>query len=221
MSLYISGGSKGGVGKSILTMAFLDHLQAQEKVPLLIESDDSNPDVWKAYRDSIDCAVLNLEEEAGWLSLLDHFASYDGPIVVNTGARNIGAIERYAPLLLQGQKELQKPIYTLWIINRGRDSVELLKNHMDALGEHPTWVFRNLFFGPSESFNRYNDSKLRKQINPLGGTLDFPELAARVIDALHDQRLTINEAEKQLPFGNKIALQGWRSSIHNLLEVIT
>jgi CO dehydrogenase nickel-insertion accessory protein CooC1 len=39
------GGSKGGVGKAMVTMAILDHLMEMGQRPLSIESDTSNPDV--------------------------------------------------------------------------------------------------------------------------------------------------------------------------------
>jgi MinD superfamily P-loop ATPase len=42
------GGGKRGVGKSMVTMAILDHLM-EMSATALIECDTSNPDVWKAY----------------------------------------------------------------------------------------------------------------------------------------------------------------------------
>ncbi|MBQ5158889.1 protein mobD, partial [Citrobacter freundii] len=45
-SIYLIGGSKGGVGKSLVTMATVDYLQERGESVLLIESDTSNPDVW-------------------------------------------------------------------------------------------------------------------------------------------------------------------------------
>jgi len=44
------GGSKGGVGKSVMTLATVDHLLEQGANVLLVECDTSNPDVWKAYK---------------------------------------------------------------------------------------------------------------------------------------------------------------------------
>ena len=44
------GGSKGGVGKSVMTLATVDHLLEQGANVLLVEYDTSNPDVWKAYK---------------------------------------------------------------------------------------------------------------------------------------------------------------------------
>jgi CO dehydrogenase nickel-insertion accessory protein CooC1 len=38
-------GSKGGVGKSMMTLATVDHLLEQGESVLLVECDTSNPDV--------------------------------------------------------------------------------------------------------------------------------------------------------------------------------
>ncbi|MGH7435886.1 MAG: hypothetical protein ACRENE_09450 [Polyangiaceae bacterium] len=48
--IYWVGGSKGGVGKSMMTLATLDYLLEQGAKVVLVECDTSNPDVWKAYR---------------------------------------------------------------------------------------------------------------------------------------------------------------------------
>src|SRR5579862_9447440 len=47
--IYWIGGSKGGVGKSMMTVVILDYLLEQGEKVLLVECDTSNPDVWKAY----------------------------------------------------------------------------------------------------------------------------------------------------------------------------
>lgn len=47
-NIYLIGGSKGGVGKSLVTMAMIDYLKDRGESALLIESDTSNLDVWKA-----------------------------------------------------------------------------------------------------------------------------------------------------------------------------
>ena len=44
-NIYVVGGGKGGVGKSIVTMATVDYFQAQGENVLLMKSDTSNPDV--------------------------------------------------------------------------------------------------------------------------------------------------------------------------------
>jgi len=50
--VIIVGGGKGGVGKSTVTLAIVDTLLAADQPVLLVESDDSNPDVFKALNDT-------------------------------------------------------------------------------------------------------------------------------------------------------------------------
>ena len=46
--IFLVGGGKGGVGKSTVSMALLDFFIGGGEPPLLIETDTSAPDVWKA-----------------------------------------------------------------------------------------------------------------------------------------------------------------------------
>ena len=105
--LIFVGGSKGGTGKSTVCGATLDYLIQQKKKPLLIESDGTNPDVWKAYKDSCDNIVLNLDEAEGWIELINVADKTKGrPVVVNTAARNSAGVERYGETLRSTLKEL-------------------------------------------------------------------------------------------------------------------
>ena len=73
--LYFIGGSKGGVGKSILSMLLADFLtQCRKRKIILIESDTSNPDVGKTFTHSDDVEVLSLslDEADGWIELVNY-----------------------------------------------------------------------------------------------------------------------------------------------------
>jgi len=59
--IYWVGGSKGGVGKSMMTLATVDHLLERGAKVLLVECDTSNPELCKAYRDQIKKELVNLE----------------------------------------------------------------------------------------------------------------------------------------------------------------
>ena len=52
-SIYLIGGSKGGVGKSLVSLTTVDYLLEKGESVLLIESDINSPDVWKALKDTI------------------------------------------------------------------------------------------------------------------------------------------------------------------------
>ena len=67
-SIVWIGGSKGGVGKSMVTMAMVDYLQDKGEDVLLVDCDTSNPDASKAYRAHTDTALLNLDEVDGWIA---------------------------------------------------------------------------------------------------------------------------------------------------------
>ncbi|WLA31800.1 protein mobD [Xanthomonas citri] len=209
--IYLVEGSKGGVGKSMVTMALLDHLRAQSAPVLLIESDTSNPDVWKAYRDEVDAHLLNLDEANGWIELVNVLdANKDHVAVINTAARNNQGVSRYGDTLASTLGELGRNLVTLWVVNRQRDSLELLKEYMDAIPDSQVHVVRNGYFGEEEAFELYNGSKIRDAVEAKGGkSLTFPNLADRVSDDIYTKRLSLAKAAKELPIGNRAELRRW------------
>ena len=70
MILYFIGGSKGGVGKSFLSMALADYLtKYKNRKIILVESDTSNPDVGKTFaqNDDVEVLSLSLDNADGWI----------------------------------------------------------------------------------------------------------------------------------------------------------
>ena len=73
--LYFIGGSKGGVGKSILSMILADFLtKCKGRKIILIESDTSNPDVGKTFvhNDDVEVLSLSLDNADGWIELVNY-----------------------------------------------------------------------------------------------------------------------------------------------------
>jgi cellulose biosynthesis protein BcsQ len=68
--IYLIGGSKGGVGKSLVAMATVDYLQEQGEDVLLVESDTSNQDVLKNYRHCTETEPIELDDADGWIHLI-------------------------------------------------------------------------------------------------------------------------------------------------------
>lgn len=222
--MYLVGGSKGGVGKSMVTMALIDHLVKQEHGVLLVESDTSNPDVWKAYRDEVDAHTLNLDEANGWIELVNIVdAAGDKTPVINTAARNNQGVTRYGETLASTLGELSRDLVTLWVINRQRDSLELLKEYTEALPDSTVHVIRNGYFGDEEAFELYNGSKVRQAVESKGGkSLTFPNLADRVSDDIYTKRLSLSRAASELPIGNRAELRRWQTLTARMFdEVVT
>jgi hypothetical protein len=224
-NIYLVGGSKGGVGKSIVTMATIDYLQTLGETVLLIESDTSNPDVYKAYRDSTRAELLNLDEADGWIQLVNLCDSNpECVVVVNTAARNNRGVSAYGETLNSTLTELRRRLVTLWVINRQRDSLELLKQYRDAFppsANTAVHVVRNGYFGDEAKFELYNGSKVREAIEERDGlSVTFPDLADRVSDDLYSRRMSIAVAAKELPIGNRAELNRWRAEVKKSLQGI-
>jgi hypothetical protein len=221
-SIYLVGGSKGGVGKSLLTMATVDYLQQQGESVLLIESDTSNPDVWKAYKDCAETELVNLDEADGWIHLVNLCDSKpDSTVVINTAARNNKGVSTYGETLNSTLAELKRELVTLWVINRQRDSLELLKEFMEAIPNAAVHVVRNGYFGEEKKFELYNGSKIRTAVEKRGGqSVTFPDLADRVSDDIYSKRMSIAVASKELPLGNRAELTRWRNDVKKVLEGI-
>ncbi|GGM25808.1 hypothetical protein GCM10009425_40650 [Pseudomonas asuensis] len=221
--IYVSGGSKGGVGKSINTMGLIHTLRSADQEVLLIESDTSNPDVWKLYKDEIKTELIDLDDANGWIDLVnicDMNPSLN--VVINTAARNNRGVTAYGETLNNTLQDLNRNLITLWVINRQRDSLELLKEYMDALPNSVVHVVRNGYYGEERKFELYNESKIRRSVEDKGGkSLTFPELADRVSDDLYSKRFSIDRAMKELPLGNRAELTRWLSEVRKVLgEVI-
>lgn len=217
--IYISGGSKGGVGKTFVSIGIIDCLKERSEEILLIESDTSNPDVWKMYKDEVKTELIDLDDANGWIDLVNTCDKHpDATVVVNTAARNNRGVTSYGHTLNSTLAELNRKLVTFWVINRQRDSLELLAEYMQSLQESTVHVVRNGYFGEEHKFELYNGSKTRKAVEDAGGlSLTFPDLADRVSDDLYSKRLSITRAMQELPIGNRAELKRWRNEVHKVL----
>lgn len=218
--IILSAGSKGGVGKSMVSIATIDTLQSMGEDLALVESDTSNPDVFKMYGSTLPHRLMNLDTVDGWMDLVNYADEMKGKtIVVNTAARNNEGVARFGAMLRDSLSELDRDLITFWVINRQRDSLELLKAFMGALPESMVHVFRNGYFGDEHKFELYNGSKIRVAIEEKGGcSYHFPDLADRVVDDLYSKRLTIETALQELPIGNRAELKRWRGVAQDVVR---
>ena len=221
--IYYVGGSKGGVGKSLMAFALIDYLASRGNKILLIESDNSNPDVYKAHQphqnETLVCEIMDLDSADGWLELVD--SAEDHPehvMVINSAARSNSGIELYGATLKETLPQLDRELITFWMINRQRDSVELLRDFVKSFPEAKITVCRNLFFGQSEKFDAYNVSKAREVIERKGRSLNFPALSARVADKLYSERIPVWAAGNTFRISEKVELSRWKNLCARLFE---
>ena len=232
--IIVIGGGKGGVGKSMVTMAMIDALLTDNQNIVVVESDDSNPDIYKAVNKLVPCEVCNLDDQSGYINLGGIIERNKAAcIVVNSAARTTSGLIEHSGILADVSKELGRELVMLWPINRQRDSLELLKTFLDkAKGYTETYTVINTYFGPEEKFLRYNiqpteEEKKDKNRQPkirerVTGTIIFPELNDLVADKLIDDRLALWTADKsgKLTISERSALRQFREASKTALEVI-
>lgn len=221
-NIYLVGGSKGGVGKSLVTMALVDFLQNRGETLLLVETDTENPDVWKCYGKLVETHMVNLDEADGWIELVNLCDSKpESTVVINTAARNSKGVSAYGETLGATLAELKRKLVTLWVINRQRDSIELLKSYMESIPSATVHVVRNGYFGDEKKFELYNESKTRKAVEEKDGkSVTFPDLADRVSDDIYSKRMSIEVANKELPLGNRAEILRWRGEVKKVLSEV-
>jgi MinD-like ATPase involved in chromosome partitioning or flagellar assembly len=220
--IFLVGGGKGGVGKSLMSMALLDFLQSTGQRPILVETDTSVPDVFKTYAEVIEGELVNLDEREGWMDLVNLVeSSSESTLVINTGARNQTGISNFGRTLGKALPELGRKLVVLWMIDRKRESLELLSDFKEAIPEADVHVVRNMYLGAEKKFELYNGSTMKTAIEARGGrSLNLPELADRVTDAMNRGRLTIEKAVGELPLGDRMELERWRDDCKTMLSQV-
>jgi hypothetical protein len=220
--ILLVGGGKGGVGKSLLSVALVDYVGATDGRPFLIETDTSVPDVFKTYSGEFGADLVNLDEREGWIELLNLVEGHpEDTIVINTGARNQTGITNFGKTLRKALPQLKRKLVVFWLIDRKRESLELLADFRETLPEAIIHVVRNMYLGAERKFELYNASKMRASIEEAGGrSLSFPELADRVTDAMNKGRLTVAKAVEELSFGDRMEVERWRDECREMFSQV-
>jgi len=221
-SIFLVGGGKGGVGKSLFSMTVVDYLNGHGGGAFLVETDTSVPDVYKTYQDDIEGELVNLDEREGWIDLVNLVESRpESTFVINTGARNQTGISNFGRTLSKALPELDRALVVFWMIDRKRESLELLADFREAIPEAEVHVVRNMYLGAEKKFELYNGSNMKAEIESRGGrSLNLPELADRVTDAMNKSRLTIERALGELSLGDRMELERWRDDCKAMLSEV-
>lgn len=221
--IYYISGSKGGVGKSFVCGALLDYLSESKKFDnvRLIESDASNPDVLKSYKDEVKTDPLNLDSEDGWMDLVTILDdNKDDIFVINSAAGSNASFGKFGSILTGMLGELKREFITLWVIDTGLDCLVSLKEYR-GMNSSELHVVLNGGKGDESKFSTYAESQTKTDIEDAGGkSVFFPRLAERVALEMNVNRQSIKKAEKNQPIGNKAALFQWRPQAAKMFDSI-
>jgi hypothetical protein len=168
--------------------------------------------VAKVYSSVVRTELINLDEADGGIHLVNVCdTSRETTVVVNTAARNNDAVTRFGETL-GSLEELGRELVALWVINRQRDSVELLKQFAEAVPSALVHVVRNGHWGAEAKFELFNESNVRRElVEGRGGkSVTLPDLADRVADDICSKRMSFARGAVELPLGNQAELARWR-----------
>ncbi len=188
--LYWVGGSKGGLGKSMMTVAMLDYLIEQRSNAVLVECDTSNPNVWKAHREQVVAELINLDEAYGWIHVVNTF---DRPPRGGRGdQQHRGAQQRCGQAVRRHARQQPGGVRDRARGDVGDQPAARQPGALARVGAVPkaaVHVERNGFFGDEKKFELYNGAKVREEVEGRGGkSITLPDLADRVADDIYSRR---------------------------------
>jgi len=199
MTLHISDGGKGGVGKSTTANALVNYLSGQGGKVLIIETDTQNPDVIRCTTNSkrkIAGLYADLRTEDGWNDLLELIESYAGKIdhaVMSLPGADLNTA-KYVPLTREVCQGSGVDIFHYFTINRQLDSLNLLaKSIKDGFASIATRraVVMNGLNGERSKFERWDESDVKEESNAV--EIYLPELYWKTQDAFAQAGTTYDE----------------------------
>jgi hypothetical protein len=231
--LTFVGGSKGGTGKSLVCMGLVDYLRKTFPMDdiLLFETDATNPDVGRLYKKTKGIVVENLalnEHEDNWSSFIDIIdQSKARHVVVNSMAgANIG-VEAQGYFLNEAIDDeiLNVDFKCLWVMNKDKDSVDLLGKFMEQIKHAVIFPVKNLWFGKEFEFNYYNESNegklVREMVLKRGGMdLTLPTLNQKLTYKLYTQQINFDEIRETVSGGMRISLSHWVNQVGAMFESV-
>jgi hypothetical protein len=226
-TIFYVGGGKGGVGKSMIALTLVQFLIdkfSDRKTIHLVETDDSNPDVGRVYRNVIPVTAADLgEDEKGWIFMAETIeTSSDTLFVINSAARSGAGIRKnggnFSAVLESGR--IPYNLVTFWPLNRQKDSATLLEDFIARVPFGAVYAVRNLYFGAPEDFAIYErqlgeSETLRTRVKK---TLDFPALSDIIADQFYTGGRTIPETIDSLGAFAGQSFVSWRNRVYEVFE---
>jgi hypothetical protein len=229
-TIFYVGGSKGGVGKSIIStvlVQFLIDKYGEEKTIHLIETDESNPDVGRIYTGKIPVTPLVLDErDTGWITLFELLEeSRDTIFVINSAARGNSGIDANGNSFSVSLENQTDPydLVTFWPVNRQLDCVKLLMGYLRAVRYGHVFTIRNNYWGGPDDFLVY-DSMIKNETNRslaqsrIDGVLDFPALNDLITLQFYSFGQTIPEVAEMLNVFKRQLFLNWKSKTYAMFE---
>jgi len=214
--LILVHGDKGGIGKSTTARALLDWSIRQERHYTAFDSDHRNPHLFRYYDAIHPVKRVDVMSQGGIDPVFNELATGDRNVLVDLPAGVGTSLERLFQEVDIGDAlaELGARATLVVVISRLKDSIEVLRLTMEAFKDVPTdyVVVKNLYFGDSDKFTRYEHSKTRKDALAKGAVeINMPDLLDDVYDCMDERNLPFLKAisKDELLFATRQRVKSW------------
>lgn len=197
--IHLIDGEKGGVGKSFIARTMIQYALERNLPFVAVETDRSNPDVSRVYKDLCKFAIFSEDEkQADKADRIFEYAT-EKPVIVSLPSQ----VERAVQTWIE-RNELLKfadehgVSFCKWFISNGEyDSLRLFQASLNHYGNQITHILvRN--FGLCDEWSQVDDDessqKLIKKYKVK--VIDFPKLGHRERYLINRHQLRFDDATK-------------------------
>jgi hypothetical protein len=229
--IYVSGG-KGGIGKSMQSVALVDYLLTFGDV-LLLDADPVNPDSSAAFKNgkqpAVTCERVRIRSEdatglidaSGLMSALDKTnettAKY---ILIDAPAGDSTLLAEAGVIVVDACKEINAKSVFVWMIDSAdRTGINALAAAWDNIKDADSILLvKNNKTG--NNFDSFDGSKTIEKIlqNKNVQVIDMPKIAARLLPLLRVERKSFFEISTEGALGNRMEATRLRKQMHEIFK---
>ncbi len=202
-TIHLIDGEKGGVGKSFVARTMIQYCLDRDLPFTAVETDRSNPDVSRAYRDICQYAVLSEDEKQADKADRIFEMAMNKPVIVSLPSQVHRAMKAWIDRnqLFQLGKECDVSFCKWFVCNGEYDVVKLFLASLDCYKDQMTHIFvRN--FGLCDDWSAIDaDTSVQKLIKKYKvKVIDFPKLGHSEKYIINQNQLNFDEARNSQEF---------------------
>lgn len=202
-TIHLIDGEKGGVGKSFVARTMVQYCLDRNFPFVPVETDRSNPDVSRAYKDICQYAVLSEDEKQADKADRIFEMAMDKPVIVSLPSQVHRAMKAWIDRnqLFQLGKECDVSFCKWFVCNGEYDVVQLFLASLNCYKDQMTHILvRN--FGLCDDWSAIEaDSSVQKLIKKYKvKVIDFPKLGNSEKYIINQNQLNFDEARNSKEF---------------------
>lgn len=196
-TIHLIDGEKGGVGKSFVARTMIQYSLDRDLPFVAVETDRSNPDVSRVYKDMCQFAIFSEDEKQADQADSIFDMAINQPVIVSLPSQvNLAVTDWIEHNQLFELGDEHGVSFCKWFISNGEyDSVRLFQSSLKHYGHSITHILVRNFGLCDEWFQLDEDELLQKLITKYQvKVIDFPKLAHRERYLINQHQLRFDDA---------------------------